>query len=137
MKIKTALVTIFSFGILLIPAYANAEVPILKNVCEGAGSDSSVCDDYKSGKNNNPLYGPSGPNSPGGIITIVVNLLSLVVGIAAVIGIIMAGIRYITSGSNPEEANKARELVIYGLVGLALAVVAQVLVRTVLFNILV
>lgn len=130
MKIRNFLVSLSFLGILVAPAYANA-VPLFNDVCRGNRADSSVCKDANlkdpaTGEQQNPLYGPNG------IITVAVKLLSLVVGIAAVLGIIVAGIKYLTSGSNPEEANKARELIIYAVIGLILATVAQLLVRVVL-----
>jgi hypothetical protein len=134
MKLGRIIVAILLLGIFLIPAYASAqESPLFKNICQhnrqSGNENSTVCEDASQSSGANPLYGPRG------IITIVVNLLSLVVGIAAVIGIIVAGIKFLTSASNPEEANTARELVIYAAIGLILATIAQVIVRVVLFNI--
>ncbi|HEX5798267.1 MAG TPA: pilin [Candidatus Saccharimonadales bacterium] len=134
MILKTFLVSIMTLSFLLIPAVATAQQvsPVFQDVCKhnikSGNENSTVCQDASQKPTDNPLYGPDG------VIAKVVNLLSLVVGIAAVIGIIVAGVRYLTSASNPEEANKARELVIYALIGLLLAVAAQVLVRAVLYN---
>ncbi len=128
MKFKALFISIFFLGIFFLSSPANAEVPFFKDVCQLNGQESSFCEDASQGANANPLYGPHG------IITIVVNILSLVVGIAAVIGIIVAGTKFLTSASNPEEANKARELVIYAVVGLILATVAQIIIRVVLYN---
>jgi len=139
MKIKFFLASLFFLSFFIAPAAVSAqESAIFKQVCKhnrqeinknGINEEpSTVCEDAAQGSNANPLYGPRG------IIGIVVNLLSLVVGIAAVVGIMVAAIKYLTSASNPEEANKARELIIYAVVGLALAVLAQVLVRAVLYN---
>jgi hypothetical protein len=135
MKLKAFLASITALGFFLVPtvAVAAGEVsPVFKDVCKHSiksGNDNStVCQDAFQEPGDNPLYGPDG------VIAAVVNLLSLVVGIAAVIGIMVAGVKYLTSASNPEEANKARELVIYAMVGLILAVLAQVLIRAVLYN---
>ena len=128
MKLKALFISMFFLGIFFLSSPASAAVPLFKDVCQLNGQESTVCEDASQGPNANPLYGPRG------IITIVVNILSLVVGIAAVIGIIVAGTRFMTSASNPEEANKARELVIYAIVGLVLATVAQIIVRVVLYN---
>ncbi|MEX2014567.1 MAG: pilin [Candidatus Saccharimonadales bacterium] len=134
MKLKIFLTSVITLSFLLIPAIAAAQEvsPVFQDICKHnikSGNDNStVCQDASLKPTDNPLYGPDG------IIAIVVNILSLVVGIAAVIGIIVAGVKYLTSASNPEEANKARELVIYAVIGLILAVVAQVLVRAVLYN---
>lgn len=129
MRLKILAITLLSLSFSLVIFQSASALPLFNNVCEHSGDQSSVCKDAEAGANSNPLYGP------GGVITIAVNLLSVVVGIAAVLGFIMAGIKYITSGSNPEEANNARELIIYAVVGLILATAAQLLVRVVLNNI--
>lgn len=129
MRLKSLIASLLFLGILAAPAYANAQVPLFRDACNRTGNQSSVCKDARQKAGQNPLYGPNG------IISIAVNILSIVVGIAAVIGIIVAGIKYLTSASNPQEANNARELVIYAVIGLMLATIAQVLVRTVLFKI--
>lgn len=132
MRLKAFFVSVISVGFFLLPAYA-AAVPVFNDVCKSNGDQSSICNDAgrdpKDKHEDNPLYGPDG------IITFAVNLLSWMVGIAAILGIIAAGIKFITSASNPEEANNARELVIYAAVGLILAAAAQILVRAVLRNI--
>lgn len=134
MRLKAFLVSVISIGFFLLPAYVNAAVPIFDDVCKSNNDKSSVCSDagrdHEDKPGDNPLYGPDG------VITFAVNLLSLLVGVAAVIGIIVAGIKFITSASNPEEANLARELVIYAVVGLILATAAQILVRAVLNNVI-
>ncbi len=128
MKHKAFFISALLLGIFLFTPSAHAAVPFFKDVCQLNGQESTVCEDASQGQTANPLYGPRG------IITVVVNMLSLVVGVAAVIGIIVAGTKYLTSASNPEEANKARELVIYAVVGLILAAAAQFIVRVVLYN---
>lgn len=99
-----------------------------ENLCErqvNNSNSSAVCTDKNVG-NENPLFGPSG------ILTAIINILTIVVGIAAVIMIVFAGLRYVTSGSNPQDAANARERIVYALVALVVAGLAQVLVRFVL-----
>lgn len=108
--------------------YAQNNVDLFNDVCKEKAKQSSVCQDADLKPADNPLYGPNG------IITSIVNLLSIVVGIAAVIGFIVAVIKFSTSGGNAQEVDKARELVIYAVVGLVVALLAQTLVRTVLFK---
>jgi hypothetical protein len=62
----------------------------------------------------------------------VVNLLSSLVGVLAVIMIIVGGFRYVTSGGNQENTKNARNTIIYALVGLVIVGVAQAIVRFVL-----
>lgn len=60
----------------------------------------------------------------GGIVTIVVNWLSWVVGVASVIGIIYGGLRYITSAGNAQSAQAGRNAIIYSIVGVFVALAA-------------
>ncbi len=140
MKFKSLIASLSFLGFLILPSYANAQVPLFKDVCNNSGNQSSVCKDANPQANQNPNEDPDPATNPlygpNGIITLAVNILSIVVGIAAVLGIIAAGVKYLTSGSNPQEANTARELVIYAIVGLILAAAAQFLVRVVLQSII-
>lgn len=66
------------------------------------------------------------------VLNTVVNLLSLFVGIIAVIMIIVSGFRYVTSGGDPGKVSGAKSALIYALIGLAIAALSQVLVKYVL-----
>jgi len=61
-----------------------------------------------------------------------VNILSLVVGVAAVMMIILSGFKYITSGGEASKVANAKNSLIYALVGLLVAALAQLLVHFVL-----
>lgn len=125
-KIIPILVLTMSFAL---PASAMAQdVDVFSDVCKKQ-PNASVCKSKEAVRNDNPVYGPNG------IITKIVNLITLIVGIAAVISIMFAGFRMITSGDNSEEVTKARELIIYALIGLLVAAFAQIIVRLVLFKI--
>lgn len=65
-------------------------------------------------------------------ITQAVNIISLVVGIAAVIMIIVGGFRYITSAGNQERVKAAKNTLVYAIIGLVIVALAQVIVRFVL-----
>lgn len=103
-------------------------VDAFKDVCQNGGAGSSVCEDKNLG-GENPVYGPQG------VVAKIFNMISIIVGLAAVISIIAAGLKFITSGNNPEEVNKAREYIQYAVIGLAVAAVSQALVRLVLTRI--
>lgn len=66
------------------------------------------------------------------IAQLVVNILSLIVGIAAVIMIIFAGFRYVTAGGDSNAINSARNILIYAIVGLFIAVLASLIASQVL-----
>lgn len=62
----------------------------------------------------------------------IVNLISIVVGIVAVIMIIFGGFRYITSGGDSGKVGNAKNSLIYAIVGLIIVALAQLIVRFVL-----
>jgi hypothetical protein len=65
-------------------------------------------------------------------INTAVNILSIIVGAAAVISIISSGFKYITSGGDAGKVGNAKNTLIYALIGIALAVLAQLIVRLVI-----
>ena len=68
-------------------------------------------------------------------IKAIINLLSIIAGIIAVIMLIVNGLRFITAAGDSNAITSARNGVIYALVGLTIAVLAQVIVRFVLTRI--
>lgn len=93
--------------------------------CSNPKADNAtVCQeaDKPQTPTNNSLYGPNG------IITKVVNLLSIIIGVAAVIVIIIAGIQYMISTGDSTKVNNAKNAILYAVIGLVVAVIAQGLV---------
>ncbi|MEK7561346.1 MAG: pilin [Patescibacteria group bacterium] len=62
----------------------------------------------------------------------VVDLISVAVGIAAVIMLIVGGFRYITSAGNAEAIKAAKNTILYALIGLVIVALAQLIVNFVL-----
>jgi hypothetical protein len=75
------------------------------------------------------LAGTDATTSINNIVHTIVNLLSAVVGIVAVIMIIVGGFRYITSGGNDTSVTAAKNTILYAIIGLVIVALAQVLVR--------
>lgn len=63
------------------------------------------------------------------IIHTIVNLLSALVGVVAVIMIIVGGFRYITSGGNDTSVTSAKNTILYAIIGLVVVALAQLIVR--------
>lgn len=63
------------------------------------------------------------------LIATIVTILSWVVGVAAIIVIVIAGLKFITSGGDSNAVASAKNSLIYALVGLVVAAVAQFLVH--------
>jgi len=68
------------------------------------------------------------------VVQTAVQILSWVIGVAAIIVIILAGFKYITSGGDAGKVGNAKNTLIYAMIGLAVAVLAQLLVHFVLFQ---
>lgn len=83
--------------------------------------NSTVC--KSKNVSGNPLFGPEG------VLTKAIQIVSLIVGVVAVVMIMVGGLKLITSGTNPQDVSKARETIIYALVGVLIAAVAQVIVQ--------
>ncbi len=95
--------------------------------CNGAAAGSDVCNDAGSQQGNN------GKNNPiVNIIKAAIEVLSYIIGAAAVIGIVVSGIRLMTAGGDSNTVASARTGLVYSLVGVGVAVLAQVLVVFVL-----
>jgi len=66
------------------------------------------------------------------IIKVAIDILSYIIGIVAIIMIIVSGLRFVLSGGNSNNVEAAKKTLIYALVGLVLAALAQVIVHWVL-----
>ncbi len=80
--------------------------------------------------------GSGGCSDSGGslddAIKLAINILSLVAGIAAVIMIIVGGLKYITSNGDAGNAASAKNTILYAIIGLVVVALAQIIVRFVL-----
>ena len=103
----------------LLPVHSWADS--VTEACQGAGLQVS------GGK----CGGGSGDNLDG-VLKAIVNILSAIVGVAAVIMIIVGGFRYITSGGDANAVSGAKKTVIYAVVGLVLVAMAQFIVHFVI-----
>lgn len=65
-------------------------------------------------------------------IRTVVDILSVIVGIAAVIMMVIGGFRYVTSGGDSGSITSAKHTIIYAIVGLIVVALAQAIVRFIL-----
>ena len=97
-----------------------------------AAIDSGAKTEFK--QSIEEVGGPS-ENNLASKIKGVINLLLFLGGTIAVIVIVIAGIRFTTADGDPSKADKARNTVVYAVIGLVVAVTAYALVNFVLENI--
>ncbi len=74
----------------------------------------------------------SGKAAVGNLAQTVVSILAKIVGVVSVAMIIFAGFRYVTAGGDSNAINSAKNTLIYAIVGLAIAVIAQLIASEVL-----
>ena len=70
-----------------------------------------------------------------GVIQTVINIILAIVGVIAVVMIIIGGIQYTTSAGDPGKVKKAKDTILYGIVGLVIALAAFAIVNFVLNNV--
>ena len=71
-----------------------------------------------------------------GEITNIINNVILVLGLVCVIVIIIGGISYMTSSGDAGKAKKAKDTILYGVIGLIICVLAFAIVNFVISNII-
>lgn len=94
------------------------------SACGNGGGSSAAC--QGSNKTTDPIGGNNG------VIFKVIDILSLIAGVAAVIIIIIAGIKFILSNSDSSAVTSARNTIIYSMIGLIVIVLARNIVIFVL-----
>lgn len=129
--IKKILSSLLLIPVLVVTLSATARaVDVIDPVCENvsSGQTSAVCKDNQitQGADDSLIFGPTGIGSK------IVNIFSIIGGIAAVIVILIASVRFITSSGDPNSVTAARNAIIGAVVGLVVIGLSQVTVRFVL-----
>ena len=62
----------------------------------------------------------------------IINVIIAVLGIVAVVVIVLGGVSYVTSQGDPAKTKKARDTILYGVIGLVIALLAYGIVNFVL-----
>ena len=87
----------------------------------------------KSGEN-----GINSEANKGGLIDTVGGIISVVIGVlgfVAVIVIILGGVQYTTSAGDANKVKKAKDTILYGIIGLVVALLAYAIINFVLSSI--
>ena len=103
-------------------------------VAQAAFSDSAknqACQGIKDTTDPNACS-PTASNSVSNVISLFLNLFSVIIGIAAVLMIMVGGYKLVTSGGDPNNVASGRNTILWALVGAAVAAMAQIIVHFVL-----
>ncbi|MCA9328591.1 hypothetical protein KC959_02380 [Candidatus Saccharibacteria bacterium] len=123
-RILIQLAAIVGLLVPLSPAVARAQ-EIEKNLQCGANLEFTIPEEGCEVDSN----GESAAERVDQIVTQIINILSLAVGVVAVIMIIIGGLRYITSGGESGSVTGAKNTILYAVVGLIVVALSQVIVR--------
>lgn len=99
---------------------------INNQVCKQAAANGNGTPIVCQKSTANPVFGPDG------ILTKVARVLAVLTAIIAVFMIMVAGFRYITSNADGSTLASAKQSIIYAIVGLVVAALAQGIVSFVL-----
>lgn len=116
--IIASLMLLVSASVVFAPTYTANAADALKDVCKN-NSESAVCEsrnDY----------------SADSIVKTVVNTLLFLTGGVAVLAIIVGGIQFATSQGNSATVAKAKNTILYAVIGLVVAFLAYAIVNFVL-----
>jgi uncharacterized membrane protein len=120
-----------SAAILLLPAIIPAGVLAQANIQDATCSGSNLTITSDPGDNAcNNINKSTG--TADNIAKEIINLMTAVVGILAVIMIIYAGFRYVSSGGSDDAIKGAKNTIIYAIIGLVVVALAQIIVHFVL-----
>lgn len=143
MKVKRLLANVIMALTLAVSAGAIAGVPAYAAPAGGGGGGGggggTPCPDNQTAKGQVLKgLGQTGSNCSddqvNSTLRTVVTILSLVVGMASVIVIILAGFKYIVSAGDQNRVSSAKSTLLYAMVGLAVAALAQLLIQFVLYQ---
>ena len=123
-KIKYVILTmgvVLGFGLATVPCMVGAAVTntAMDSACSGDAANTAVCKDRATDK------------MPAFIKTIV-NALLYILGAVSVIVIILSGIFYTVSGGDSSQVTRAKNTLLYAVVGLIVAILAYAIVNFVI-----
>ena len=124
-KLYVCLISVYMAActmLLIAPQPVSAQVSVFQQCSANPGSQ--IC-----AATNDRLFGPNS------IWNRILNILTFVIGAIAVLMIIVGALRYTISGGDSAGINSAKNTILYAVVGLVLAVMANAIVNFVLTNI--
>lgn len=113
-QLMMSLALVAGLGFAALPAPALA-INVFEEACTGA-SDSAVCSDVNN-------------DEAGNLVNTIVNVMLYILGAIAVIMIIVGGIMYTTSGGDAGNIKKAKDTILYSVIGLVVAILAFTIIN--------
>jgi hypothetical protein len=127
LKVVLPLLLLFALG-------GQALIPASALACGSSSGSSTSQVEYSVGSTTAGTAPDCSGSGVTNVLSAAVTVLSLVIGAAAVIMILVGGFKYMTSGGDSSKVASAKTTLIYALVGVAVAALAQFLVHFVLYQ---
>ena len=103
-------------------------VPTVSVAAEPAGSIGSVCASNNA-NGDNPICARNNSQTTGSFVGTLVNVLLFVVGGLSVIMIIVGALLYVTSQGDTSSVTKAKNTILYAVIGLVISILAYAIVN--------
>lgn len=126
LSLAAVALTVFGLGGVAMMSPAYAATVYCPNGQAAPSGDLSQCEGIQGGNNENSLMST---------LSVIINVILGVVGFIAVVMIIIGGISFVTSQGDTSKVAKARNTILYGVVGLVVAILAFAIVNFVLSNV--
>lgn len=131
---------IFSFSIAIAADVPDAPEPsdpsdFCSSVTTPGSNVPSYCIEYSTtkGAGSDPVNDPDSPiTGRNSILATISRVVLLGAGVISVIMIVIGGFRYVVSGGDSSATKGAKETILYALIGLVVAISAQVIVTFIL-----
>lgn len=127
---KNILKSLFIIGAMF--GVVAATTPALGVTCPGGTKHASETKSSYAECNTEDTNGDDGLMSR---VRVIIEVVIGILGVVAVAMIILGGIQYATSQGNPEQIKKAKDIILYAVIGLIVALLAFAIVDFVLGNV--
>ena len=129
---RIALSTLLLLFAVSVPALSTAHAADIvgNEICapNSSGETPAICKDDQTAAadDQNPLFGPNG------VITKGVGIFAIVLGIVSVFVFLINAVRMITASGDAQSISGARNGIIYAIIGIVIALSAQLIVSLIL-----
>ena len=130
-KVKTAVMALtlafVGAGVAMAPAYADYDTCMQTAT---TAAEKAKCGMADTGQKQTDSSGQEVKLES--TVTKVINAVLYVIGILAVVMVIIGGVQYTTSGGDQAAVTKAKNTILYGIIGLVIAILAYAIVNFVI-----
>lgn len=127
-KITSLLATLLTTGVLVLAPVALAQDTQVTNIFDDAclsspkTAASAVCKNETKNRNTNPWTGPDG------VLLKAARIISIAVGVASIIMIMIGGFKYVTSNGEASSIESAKNIILFSIIGVVIALLSQTLI---------